>query len=177
MKQPDYYMVFDVESLGLHGQAFSVGYVVIDLMGREYDSAHYYVSPIPVATDEHEDWDWIVKNVPRPESTARHCDSMKDMIDLFWSDWMKWKDQGALLAADVPWPVEANFLRLCIAHDRISRKWQGPYPLLDVASVRFTKGLDPLATEIRLSRELPVHNPLADARQSARLLIEALNRK
>jgi hypothetical protein len=50
----------------------------------------------------------------------------------------------------------------------------GPYPLVDVASVRLAAGLDPLGAYDRTAGELPVHNPLADARQSARLLLEAL---
>jgi hypothetical protein len=41
------------------------------------------------------------------------------------------------------------------------------YPILAL-------GRDPLATNERLPDELPAHNPLCDARQSARLLIEAL---
>ena len=37
-------------------------------------------------------------------------------------------------------------------------------------------GMDPMATYDRLPAELPRHDPLADARQSARLLVEALRR-
>jgi hypothetical protein len=37
-------------------------------------------------------------------------------------------------------------------------------------------GMNPLATYDRTPSELPRHNPLADARQSARLLSEALAR-
>jgi hypothetical protein len=74
----------------------------------------------------------------------------------------------------VPWPVEAHFLSECVADRPQEREWQGPYPLLDVASVRLAAGLDPLATVDRLPSELPAHDPLADSRQSARLLVEAL---
>jgi hypothetical protein len=37
-------------------------------------------------------------------------------------------------------------------------------------------GMDPLGTNERLPNELPIHDPLADACQSARLLIQALNK-
>jgi len=85
------------------------------------------------------------------------------------------KDKGAVLAADVPWPVEARFLAQCI-DDEPGRKWDGPYPLIDIASVRLAAGLDPLASVERLAEELPQHDPLCDARQSGRLLVEAIQR-
>lgn len=50
------------------------------------------------------------------------------------------------------------------------------FMVFDVASVRLAAGLDPLASAPRLDGELPAHDPLRDARQSARLLIEALDK-
>jgi hypothetical protein len=79
-----------------------------------------------------------------------------------------------MLAADCAWPVEARFLAACVDDQPEQRAWEGPYPLIDIASVRLAAGLDPLATVERLPSEMPAHDPLADARQSARLLIEAL---
>ena len=73
------------------------------------------------------------------------------------------------MAADCCWPVEANFLAQCIA-DNKQRTGDGPYPLLDVSSFLVATGSDPLKQYPRLPNELPAHNPLADARQSARLL-------
>jgi len=74
--------------------------------------------------------------------------------------------------------VEARFLIQCIEDDHYAREWWGPYPLIDVASLRMAAGLDPLGTEerIELLGELPEHDPLADARQSARLLVDAIGR-
>ena len=96
------------------------------------------------------------------------------MRDAFWRLWLGWKSNSVWLAADVCWPVEANFLRACIEDDPIRRTWEGPYPLIDIASVRLAAGFDPLGTEPRRDDEMPARNPLADARQSARLLAEAL---
>jgi hypothetical protein len=76
--------------------------------------------------------------------------------EAFWETWLAYKDR-VLLAADVPWPVEGRFLNACIDQNRRQRTWQGPFPLIE-----------------RLEDELPVHNPLADARQSLRILREAL---
>jgi hypothetical protein len=69
--------------------------------------------------------------------------------------------------------VEGRFLNACIDQNRRQRTWQGPFPLIDIASVRMTAGVGK-SVEERLEDELPVHNPLADARQSLRILREAL---
>lgn len=79
------------------------------------------------------------------------------------------------MAVEVGYPVETNFLSLCLnAND--SREGFNPYPLVDISSLRLAAGLDPLATEARQDDELPRHHPLMDARQSARLLFEAIAR-
>ena len=88
--------------------------------------------------------------------------------------WLYEKALGARLVADCTWPVEARFLVACVMDDPEERRWEGPYPLLDVASVRLGAGLDPLASGKRLARELPEHHPMGDTRQSARLFLEAL---
>jgi hypothetical protein len=167
----DLYMVFDIESIGLHGDAFSYGFVVVDAStGEEISCGECNCNPVDFkgTVANHE---WVKANC-RIELPI--CQSPLLLRRSFWSTWGYWKAQGAKLAADVPWPVEANFLSACVADDPVANEWQGPYPLIDVASVRLAAGFDPLAKEERYPDELPEHNPLADARQSARLLLEAL---
>jgi hypothetical protein len=97
------------------------------------------------------------------------------MRDEFWNDWTCWRLKGAVLAADCPYPVESKFLLECVADSHLRQRTDGsPYPLLDVASVLVAAGKDPTAQYDRLPDEVPLHNPVADARQSARLLMEAL---
>ena len=172
-EQPGFWMVFDVESIGLHGPAFAVGWVVIDRVGMEHEAGELYTPPAPIraATDDHA---WIAANVTHSECAVQ-CDSAEDVRSRFWERFAHWREHGAVLCAEVPWPVEASFLSDCINDSYFDRKWAGPYPLIDVASVRYAAGLDPLATEPRLPGEMPAHNALADARQSARLLMEALS--
>lgn len=162
------FMVFDVESIGLHGEGFAVGYVVRDQQGEH--SCGIYACPPDLATGSSESRQWVAENVPH---LTPNCHTPYEMRNAFWKIWMDWKQEGAQLAADVAWPVEARFLAQCIEDD-CSREMDGPYPLIDVSSVRIAKGLDPLAEVQRLPNELPTHSPLADAHQSARLLIEAL---
>jgi len=167
------WLVFDVESLGLHGEGFAVGWVVIQRQGQQAPrmladgiACCLPIGPIP---------QWVRENVMPHLPLSTHV-AERDVRGAFWRVWERWREEGSLLAADVSWPVEARFLAACIDDDRARRLWSGPYPLIDIASVRLAKGFDPLAEEERLPNELPAHNPLADARQSARLLMEALHR-
>lgn len=162
------FFVFDVESVGLHGEGYAVGWVLVSPDGREIDSG-YSACPSRNAAGDDAGREWIMENVD-PHLPHPKYETPRDVRGDFWSDWQS-KKAGAVMAADVPWPVESRFLNDCV------RDFGGddePYPLIDVASVRLAAGLDPLGTEPRLPNELPAHDPLADARQSARLLIEAL---
>lgn len=180
MKAPDYFMVFDVESVGLHGEGFSVGFVVLDAnTGEEVAAAGWECLPM-YADGTQEDRGWVANNVPLGIPGMRPCQTTRDVREHFWGAWTEWKAKDAVLAADVPWPVEARFLAACVDQGQTARRnpraWDGPYPLLDIASIRYAVGLDPLGTEERTMAEKPAHNPICDARQSARLLWEALMR-
>lgn len=164
-------MVFDVESVGLHGEGFSVGYVIVDTFGVEYSSG-YYGCPSAIARGAKTDLEWVGANVPDNRSHTHN--SPDEVRRAFWRDWETWREQGAILVADCAWPVEARFLADCVDDSRNARTWGGPYPLHDVATARLCAGFDPLATVDRLPSEEPKHDPLADARQSARLWLEAL---
>lgn len=166
------YMVFDVESVGLYGVAYAVGWVVVNAQGQELDcgAVHTPYENLPGTPDAFK---WLEANTKPLESFC--VETSRKVRDVFWDAWMRWKVQGAILVADCPFPVESKFLTACVDDVPEEREWLGPYPLLDVASCRMTAGLNPLGSEERLAGELPVHDPLADARQSARLFLEALN--
>jgi hypothetical protein len=183
MKLPKNFFVFDVESIGLHGEGFAVGYVIIDQAGTELESG-MAVCLDQAAYGIPSDRDWIRKNVrpalkekldPPPTRMIAYYEEPRDVRNFFWGAWVKWgMDEGAMIAADCPWPVEARFLNQCIDDFPEARRKHGPYPLFDITTLMFATGKDPLATTGRLTNELPEHNPLADSRQSARLLIQCL---
>lgn len=165
------FMVFDVESIGLHGEGFAVAYVVVDSDGNKHEE-DVFACPPDRCYGTSKNRAWVAENIPPIQVTHAEPD---DMRTAFWNRWLSWRACGAVLVADCCWPVEARFLANCVEEDIDSREWQGPYPLHDLASILLAVGKDPLATNERLPDELPVHDPLADARQSARLLLEALN--
>ena len=164
------FFVFDVESVGLHGEGFAVGGgVYVDGVAQwEFRMA----CPIAECVGSGEDRQWVKDNVPIIEETHRAPRAMRDE---FWRQWTKAKASGAAMAADCAWPVEAGFVKSCIEDDP-ARKWEGPYPFHEIASYLAASGLDPLAKYARKTSELPVHDPLADARQSARMLATAVAR-
>ena len=170
MNKEQLYMVLDVESVGLHGEGFAVGFVVVNGYGVEIQSGL-------MACERNETFgspssmEWCDANIPDLPIT-HSCP--KDVREAFWAQWICWKERGAILVADCAWPVEARFLIACVDERMDSREWLGPYPLHDLASVLLAKGKNPTATFDRLPNELPAHNPLNDARQSARILIENL---
>ena len=170
MKLPPYFMVFDVESIGLHGEAFAVGWVVIDRKGVYLDQDWAACSPTK-ASGTPADHKWVNENTDVHPSRR----SPRETRDCFWAAWSKWKLKDAVLVADCAWPVEARFLAACIDDDRVDRRWSGPYPLHEIASFALAAGYDPLRTEDRHPEDWPAHHPLCDARHSARQLIHYLD--
>lgn len=170
---PELFMVFDVESIGLHGEGFAVGWVVVKAGASTAQAGWFCCSP-DVASGSNINRRWVAENVPAMQPT--HA-TPRDVRDAFWNEWKRWKEEGAVLVADCAWPVEARFLAACVDDDFRKREWEGPYPLHDLASVLLALGRDPLATTERQPSEMPPHHPLTDARQSARLLLDALNQK
>ena len=165
------FFVFDVESIGLHGQAFSVAGGIYDDDGVPLHEFAYHCHP-DRADGEFSDREWVMANVTQ-STASKNVTNPRGVRDAFWHAWMKAVEQKARMFVECGWPVEASFLSACIRDDA-SRNWDGPYPMHEIASVMLAAGMDPMATYERLPHELPAHEPLADARQSARLLATAL---
>ena len=174
-----YHMVFDVESIGLHGEGFAVGFVVIDEDGTRIDQG-LIACPKDWASGTWFDHDWVSANVTTevPDGFPLYgiAQSPKDVRDAFWEQWTRWKAEGSTLWADCAWPVEARFLLACIEDDKAHRGWEGPYPLHEIASLMMLDGWNPTDPQDREPDEEPAHNPLMDARQSARLLAYLLKK-
>lgn len=171
MKTDQLFFVFDVESVGLHGEGFAVAGGIYDLDGTAVREFAYHC-PINAACGNPEDRNWVTENVmvcPGSDSFR----SPKEVRECFWAEWMKAKEKGALMFVECGWPVEAAFVEACITDDRTSRNWEGPYPMHEIATLMLAAGMDPMATYEREPHELPAHEPLADARLSARLLATA----
>lgn len=162
------YMVIDAESIGLYGPVFAVGYVVFDGTGTTVEEGLMACNPDHAEGGADSDYEWVSYNCP---SMPYDAFGPRYVRKWFWDAWRTWANKGAQLWADCAYPVEANLLLHCVVSDPTVRKWHGPYPLHEIATAAYLCGYDPTASISRLPDEEPAHNPLHDARQSARLLI------
>lgn len=165
--------IFDVESIGLHGEAFAVAGAT--LIGEELQDEFLFSCPPKAAQGTHENREWVAEHIPRLEVT--HANPRR-VADAFWAKWVEAKEthEGIFAAAECLWPVEARFFALCVDNDLYAREWGGPYPFHDLSSIIWASGQDPMSTQERLPEETPAHHPLMDVRQSARLFREARQR-
>lgn len=172
MKRPRVkHLIIDVESVGLHGEAFAVGYVLLNHAGTEIGHG-YAACPHDKAKGSSSDREWVKENLAPMLPEPTH-DSPRDVRAAFWALWNEHRED-TMLWADCAWPVETNFLSACIADDPETRRWLGPYPFNEISTVLLLAGLDPVGYYDRKPSEEPAHHPTKDARQSARLLIENL---
>lgn len=173
---PPHFFIFDVESIGIHGQAFAVAGGVYDTEGNTLHEFAYHCHP-ERADGHFSDREWVMANVSHSTASIRKIDP-RGIRSSFWREWLdaKAKWQGIAMAVECGWPVEARFLNACIDDDQGARNWSGPYPMHEIASIMLAAGLDPMKTYERLPHELPAHEPLADSRLSARLLAYSLAR-
>lgn len=167
------YFVFDAESAGLYGPTFSVagGVYINGKQVREF----FFACPWERAVfSSKSDKKWISENIPPYKS---NCGTLRDVRDAFWEEWSTCRAAyNCLAAVECGYPVETNFLAACVRDDEENRKWAAPYPLVEISSIMAAAGMDPMKNYIRNEDELPAHDPTNDARLSARLLFEALER-
>jgi hypothetical protein len=131
-----HYFVLDVESIGLHGEGYAAAYGVYDLQGQELEADTFACDPRNARGDAS-DRAWVAKNVP---AIAINRDNPREVQINILKAWLGWKPKGAALCADCTWPVESNFLTAAvatrIATEGDAAKWLGPYPVIDISTLR-----------------------------------------
>lgn len=184
----------DAEATRLHGPVFAVGAVVLDRHGAVLDTLALVAEPPepPCA--------WVREHVlPLLEAMPKtyRPDDARCVHDLHWLHARTWEflatylALGAVVVADVPWPVEATLLSRCVLEHEVARAFK-LYPLLDVESlvqgatgrvlapsqdVARDLGLDPpdMIEDPRFAPYRP-HNPLVDALVSGYAAVAVLRR-
>ena len=164
----DICFVFDVEAIGLHGEAYAVAWTVFK-GGKEIAFGRTACDP-SLARGDDEDRRWIADNIPGIPINSPSPGAVRDS---FWWAYKHWKKEGASFFAECAWPVEGRFLCKIIDQNPHDFKFAGPYPLHEIASFMAAAGMDPMASYPYEEGETK-HDPLSDARQSARLLNQAL---
>lgn len=189
MRLPPFIVSLDVETIGLYGQPFAWAVVIADTKTQKPVLEGICQCPNEVALGNPDDREWVTANVLpaiaqgvafTPEEGVRTLErkvaSVEDLLDAFEGVWRHWHGQNAWLLVDHGYPVEAEFLFNAFMEAFLRKKppFPSPYPVLDYASMRAGRGLDPTETLKRLDSELPQHHPLADARQTLRLFWDML---
>jgi hypothetical protein len=88
-----------------------------------------------------------------------------------WDCWTKYADD-AYAVGDVIYPVEAGLFEKCVELDVEKNKFRGPFPLLDLSSLLYSKGIDPLTERESLLEQNPEgtqHNALYDTETSVQI--------
>jgi len=164
MSDPTTFISIDAETNGLGGRAFAVALTLNDADGELSNAL------LRCPIDGHID-EWVAENVlPAIADLPENLDEYSDLVDLVHMTIEQWGGKALPLVAHVAWPVEARLLLDVYSGERI---WDGPYPLVDVASVLLAKGFDPLTVDgylanhdLRAPSGSP-HHPLYDARAAA----------
>lgn len=170
-------LCFDVESNGLHGEAFAVGAMLITVEG-EIKGEFAARCPIDGYVDP-----WVEENVlPSLEALPITHKTLRKMRRAFWAWYIKTKPKADFVLVDNGYPVEARFLIACQDDDPAHRYAEHPFPLLDLSSLLVQAGYEPLADREKLVKEeiekkkILKHNPTWDAWVTALAAIKAMRR-
>ena len=163
------HFVFDVESIGLHGESFAVAYKVFDEF-QTFERKCFSCYP-EKARGDHVDYLWVKDNVPE---LPYDLDTPLEVREKFWERVQYWREEGVVFWAHHLWPVDGGIISSCIQDDPFERKWEGPTPLHEICTI----------SEIVLgtswpspkSSELPKHDPRNDVKYSSRVLKQCLTK-
>jgi hypothetical protein len=168
------FLTFDLETNGLHGQAFAVGAAIIDMNGKIHDE---FTARIEIAGEIDE---WVNDNVlPAIENIEVTHSTYQAMCDDFWKWFVAAQQKSDYTLVSNGYPVEYRFLLDCQNSDIESRFWGHPFPLIDLSSLLLGFGLltdkskPKLASKVANGRNFLNHNPLDDAIKAALIAIEA----
>jgi hypothetical protein len=149
-------LIFDVESIGLHGEGFAVGWIVVE-KGKETSQGYAACPPLRAGGDR-ESRKWVTRHV-LPRLPPPNCETTRQVRDVFWLIWERLRLQSGELMVDCGWPVEVNFLSACVTDDP-GRGGRGPYPLREASEIRRALGREVLGFPDA------DHHPTQDARQT-----------
>lgn len=162
-------LFIDAETNGLYGTFLSVAAIALDDNGEETDAFYGTLrNPEKYVTSE-----WVRENVlPYLGDAVRaddYYDSEKELVEAFYSFYLQHRDSDVI--ADVPHPVESRLFISAAENDLEEREFQAPYPLMDLSSMLYAKGYDPLIERRSVvdCSDLRLHNSFDDVRMSIRI--------
>jgi hypothetical protein len=168
------YIFLDVESVGINGEPFAFAYEVVDKATREVVDKGFYHYPTRLALGKKDDRSWVNKNCvptfddPKYKDIKEEVPFIHQLCDKFREVWKTYHKDYGIIVADCPFPVESNFLSLCLLEP-------SPIPIYDIATMLMMKGRNPIKDYKRLESELPKHNPYCDIQQTKRMFFNLID--
>jgi hypothetical protein len=170
------FLSFDVESNGLHGDAFAVAALLIAADGST-EAEFLGRCPITGPVDP-----WVRDNVlPPMTGIPENFATFAALRTGFWEWYAQHKPAANYVLANNPYPVEARFLLACQADDPETRYTEHPFPLIDLASLLVAGGIttkpskDAFMAAVIGDTPDEAHNPKWDAWITARAALRALD--
>ncbi len=160
----------DAETDGLYGQFLSVAAIVLNDTGEEVDTFYGTIrKPENIVSSE-----WVKENVlpylrDGIRSDADLYDAEDEMVEAFYDFYSVHAECDVI--ADVPYPVESRLFIKIVWSDPEDRMYKLPFPLMDLSSMLYARGYQPLCDrrEITDCSDLRLHNALDDVRMSIRV--------
>lgn len=166
-------LCFDLETNGLHGEAFAAGAVVMDGEGKVY-SEFSGRAKINGEVDE-----WVAKNViPNIADMPEAYTSYKQLREAFWKWYVPAEADSDYVLVSNGYPVEYRFLLACQEDNIEERYWQHPFPILDLSSLLIQIGEESLSKSKLLAKiiregDYSRHHPVHDAKITTIAAFEA----
>lgn len=162
-----YLFFIDAESDGLYGSFLTVGIYVLSDTGEEVERAYYGIRRDHMHVTEP----WVEEHVLPILGEYEECEDEEELLEKVWKLWEKYQGD-AYAIADVPYPVECRLFEQCVQKDLQGRMHLAPFPLLDVSSILWANGMNPLVNRTDLLKNVPgeQHNALTDAVLSAEIV-------
>lgn len=155
------YLFVDAETDGLYGSILTVGIVAADRRGKEIERAYYGIAKEHMAVTDA----WVKEHVLPILGEYESCADETELLEKVWKFWLRYQEE-AYVIADVTYPVECRLFEKCVNLDPENRKMMAPFPLMDLSSMIYAKGIEPLSDRSELAREINEqdrHNALEDA--------------
>ncbi len=167
-------LCFDLETNGLHGEAFAIGAVVMDMDAKIHDQ---FTARTRLTSKVDP---WVKDNVlPAIVDMPITHKNYQEMCEAFWTWYLKAEPESDYVVVKNGYPVEYRFLLDCQKVDLENRYWQHPFPILDLSSLLIQVGYKSQLSKADLLKNIPnaasyqLHNPLNDAKLTAVTAFEA----
>jgi hypothetical protein len=166
-------LCFDLETNGLHGEAFAIGAVI---MGAAGDISNQFTGRTNIVGQVDA---WVEKNVlPAVKDMPVTHVTYKDLREDFWRWFVPAQEEADYVLVSNGYPVEYRFLLKCQEENLQERYWQHPFPILDLFSLLIQAGDEPstknkVPGEVIQSQGFLPHNPLDDAKAAALAAFQA----